>query len=64
MRARWSAGAHEHLTMQFDDTTPPHEVHNFWVARDAFVVQVRVVNHRVSNKRIARAIKRVFKSLD
>ena len=57
-------GAHEHLTMQFDDSSPLHEVHNFWVARDAFVVQVRVVNHHIAERRIARAIRRVFKSLD
>ncbi len=56
-------GAHEHLTMQFD-VGPTHEVHNFWVARDAFVVQVSVVNHRVGERRIARAIGQVFKSLD
>jgi len=56
-------GAHEHLTMRLDEG-PPHEVHNFWVARDVYVVQVRVVNHPVRNRQIARAIRHVFRSLD
>jgi len=56
-------GAHEHLTMRLDDG-PTHEVHNFWVARDAYVVQVRVVNHPIRKRKIARAIRHVFRSLD
>ena len=57
------SSAHEHLTMRLDGG-PEHEVHNFWVARDAYVVQVRVVNHKVPKRQIARAIRRVFRSLD
>jgi len=42
---------------------PAHEFRQVWVARDTFVVQVTIMNHETSDRRLTRAIKRVFRAV-
>ena len=53
--------AEEHITIRRPNDS--QEYRTVWVSRGAYVVQVQLVNHTVSDRRMTKAINKVFRSV-